>query len=67
MNNKQWIKETIARIVTRPVPWNMSFSPPAIDAVQKHYGTENIFEYLDFKKEIKTIEKKVEKAIKELK
>ena len=46
MNNKQWIKETIAHSVTGRVPWNMSFSPPAMEAVQKYYGVENIYKFL---------------------
>lgn len=48
MNNKQWIKDTIAHPVTGPVPWNMMFSPPAMEAVQKYYGVENIHEFLGF-------------------
>ena len=48
MNNKQWIKETIAHTVTDWVPWNMAFSPPAMEAVQKHYSVENVHEFLDF-------------------
>lgn len=48
MNNKQWIKEAIAHTVTDFVPWNMSFSPLATEAVQKHYGIEDVKEFLGF-------------------
>lgn len=48
MNNKQWIKETIIHTATGCVPWNMMLSPPALEAVQKHYGVEDIYKFLDF-------------------
>ncbi len=52
MNNKKWIKEIIAHSVTGPVPWNMTFSPPAIEALQKYYGEENILEKWLFQKKV---------------
>ena len=46
--NKNWIRDTLARRETGRVPFNFSFSPPALEIVRKHYGRENIEDALDF-------------------
>ena len=43
-SNRDWIKATIAHRQTAAVPFNFSFSPPALAALQKHYGTADVKE-----------------------
>ncbi|MBN1346553.1 MAG: hypothetical protein JXQ73_27940 [Phycisphaerae bacterium] len=46
--NRDWIKSTIAHRPSPAVPYNFSFSPPALKALQDHYGAEDIPRTLDF-------------------
>ncbi len=46
--NRRWIEETLAHHDTGAVPYNFGFSPPALEVVRKHYGTEDIEDALDF-------------------
>jgi uroporphyrinogen decarboxylase len=48
MKNKEWIKKVLAHETAQAVPFNFSFSPPAQDKVEKHYGGSPIEEVLDF-------------------
>jgi uroporphyrinogen decarboxylase len=40
MNDREWILRTIDRREPVPVPYNFSFSPPALRRVQEHYGAD---------------------------
>ena len=40
MNDREWILRTIDRRQSVPVPYNFSFSPPALRRVQGHYGAD---------------------------
>jgi uroporphyrinogen decarboxylase len=46
--NKDWIKQTIQHKETGRVPFNFMFSPPIQDMLEKHYGTSDIEEELNF-------------------
>lgn len=46
--NREWIEETLAHHETGAVPYNFLFSPPALERVQKHYGTDSIQDALNF-------------------
>ncbi|HUW56700.1 MAG TPA: uroporphyrinogen decarboxylase family protein [Planctomycetota bacterium] len=48
LTNRKWIEETLAHRETGAVPYNFLFSPPALERVQKHYGTNSIQDALDF-------------------
>jgi uroporphyrinogen decarboxylase len=48
MNNKEWIQKVLAHESAQAVPFNFSFSPPAQDKVERHYGGSPIEEVLDF-------------------
>lgn len=45
--NRGWVKKAVARQQT-DVPWNVSFSPPALEAVRRRYGADDIKNALDF-------------------
>jgi len=45
--NRDWIKATLAHRETGAVPYNFMFSPPALAAVQEHFGTDDIEAALD--------------------
>ncbi|MDY6913308.1 MAG: uroporphyrinogen decarboxylase family protein [Planctomycetota bacterium] len=40
--DKDWIKTTIAHSQPAAVPYNFSFCPPALAALQKHYQTQDV-------------------------
>jgi len=46
--NQEWIRETLAHHDTGAVPYNFMFSPPALEVVRKHYGTDSVEHTLDF-------------------
>jgi len=48
MKNKEWIRKVLAHEAGQEVPFNFSFSPPALSKVEKHYGGSPIEEVLDF-------------------
>lgn len=47
-DNREWIQRSLARRDTVPVPYNFSFSPPARQRIEAHYGQSPIEEALDF-------------------
>ena len=48
MNNRMWIQKTISHQTTGAIPYNFSFSPPAVRKATAHYGGDPIKERLDF-------------------
>jgi uroporphyrinogen decarboxylase len=48
MKNKDWIQKVLAHETGQAVPFNFSFSPPALMKVEKHYAGSPIEEALDF-------------------
>lgn len=48
MKNKEWIESVLAHENAQAVPFNFSFSPPALVKAEKHYGGSPIEEVLDF-------------------
>jgi len=46
-NNKGWIRSVIAHRHGLPVPYNFSFSPPALAALQNHLGVADVKEALN--------------------
>ncbi|MEN8228126.1 MAG: uroporphyrinogen decarboxylase family protein [Bacteroidota bacterium] len=48
MKNKEWVEKVLAHETDLPVPFNFSFSPPALNKVENHYGGSPIQEALDF-------------------
>lgn len=46
-DNRKWIFDTLHG-AAGPVPFNFSFSPPALHAIQGHYHTVSIEYYFDF-------------------
>ncbi len=46
--DRDWIKATIAHEQTEAVPYNATFCPPVISALQEHFGTDDIKEALGF-------------------
>lgn len=48
MNNREWIKRTLAHEETGAVPYNFAFAPPARQKVEKHYGGSPAEQVLNF-------------------
>jgi uroporphyrinogen decarboxylase len=48
MKNKEWIEKILAHETAEAVPFYFSFSPPAREKVEKHFGGSPIEEMLDF-------------------
>ncbi|MDY7010739.1 MAG: hypothetical protein SVV80_08315 [Planctomycetota bacterium] len=46
--DRDWIKATIAHKRTEAVPYNATFCPPVIAALQEHFGSDDIKEALGF-------------------
>jgi uroporphyrinogen decarboxylase len=46
--NRNWIRTAIAHREPDAVPYNFSFSPPALEALKNHYGTDDVQDTLDF-------------------
>ena len=47
MSNRDWMLKTLAHERTGAVPWNLCLSPPARQALERHYGTHDVEGFLD--------------------
>lgn len=45
--NRDWIKASIAHQESNRVPYNISFSPPALKLLKDYYGTDDVADTLD--------------------
>ncbi len=40
IDDRRWIRDTLAHRLQEAVPYNFMFSPPARSALQRHFGAE---------------------------
>jgi uroporphyrinogen decarboxylase len=45
--NREWLERSLSRRETVPVPFNFTFTPPAREKLEKHYGTTTLEDALD--------------------
>jgi uroporphyrinogen decarboxylase len=46
-DHREWIRRTLAHAPIGPVPYNLSCTPPACAALQRHYGFTDLDDFLD--------------------
>ncbi len=47
-SNRNWIYETLKHSNSDDIPYNFSFSPPALDKLKKHYKCSSVEQFFDF-------------------
>jgi hypothetical protein len=48
IDDRRWIRDTLAHRLQEAVPYNFMFSPPARSALQRHFGAADLEEALAF-------------------